>query len=758
MSSADANDVAFWIGRRLAQYEITKLLGTGGMGVVYQAHDTLIDRDVAVKMLLDSLAADEKILKRFLIEARAAGKLNHAHAVTIYEIGQEGPRHYLVMELVSGGCVGTILDAQGAFPVLEATRIAVEACQGLAAAHRVGLVHRDVKPANLLLAADGTVKVSDFGLAKNSLTTGEQVTQVGQVIGTPFFMSPEQCQGLTADHRSDLYSLGATYYSLLCGKYPFSAARSIVQVMFGHCQGERPDPRAINKLVPEACATIVARAMAIRPEARYQSAEEMLADLTAARAALSESGLALPGVAPGAPARPIAVGAATPSSRRRFLLAGAGFATAILGGAGAGLIWNSRNARRGKNADESSGKKAPATSAAVPPSGVPLRVGILHSLSGTLASSESPVVDATLLAIDEINSAGGLLGRPIEPLLRDGRSEAPVFAAEARQLIHDEKVCTVFGCWSSASRRTVVPLFEESDHLLVYPVQYEGMEQSPNVIYLGAGPSQQIIPAVKWAFAFNNKRRFFLVGSDYVFPRTAGAVIKDTLAELGGAVVGEEYIPLGETEAKALVERIAAAAPDVILNTINGDSNISFFKELRRAGITPDTVPTISFSIGEVELRSLNLSQMAGDFAAWNYFQSLTSEENVAFVERFQARHGVQRAISDPMEAAWVGVKLWAAAVNEARSDNPAEIRRAIRNQSLLAPEGEIHIDGATQHAFKTPRIGKISTDGQFEVVWTATRPEPPQPFPPSRTAEQWKAFLNDLYTGWGNRWEAPGQ
>jgi urea transport system substrate-binding protein len=751
MSSADATDVAFWIGRRLAQYEITKLLGTGGMGVVYQAHDTLIDRDVAVKMLLDSLSSDEKILKRFLIEARAAGKLNHPHAVAIYEIGQEGPRHYLVMELVSGGCVGTIVEGQGAYPPLEATRIVAEACRGLGAAHRVGLVHRDVKPGNLLLAADGTVKVSDFGLAKTCLTTGEQVTQLGQVIGTPFYMSPEQCQGQSVDHRSDLYSLGATYYSLLCGRHPFSAAHSIVQVMFGHCKGERPDPRKINKLVPDACAAIIARAMAIRPENRYQSAEEMLADLNAVRAALSAAGTVPPDVVQAALARE----ESTSSSRRKFLLAGAGFATAVLGSAGAGLIWHSRNTRRNQG-DAPSGQNVPAASAG--PTGAPLRVGILHSLSGTLATSESPVVDATLLAIDQINAAGGVLGRPIEPVVRDGQSEALAFAAAARQLIYDEKVCTVFGCWSSASRKTVVPLFEDTGHLLVYPVQYEGLEQSPNVIYLGAAPTQQIIPAVKWAFAFNDCRKFFLVGSDYVFPRTAAAIIKDTLAELGGTVVGEEYIPLGETETKALVEKIAAAAPDTILNTINGDSNIAFFKELRRAGITPENVPTISFSIGEVELRSLNLSQMAGDFAAWNYFQSLANSENAAFVETFQARHGVQRVISDPMETAYVGVKLWAAAVNEAQSDRPDEIRRAMLNQRLEAPEGEVRIDAATQHAFKTPRIGKILNDGQFEVVWTATRPELPQPFPPSRTGEQWKAFLDDLYHGWGNRWEAPDQ
>ncbi|MGE5195373.1 MAG: transporter substrate-binding protein, partial [Deltaproteobacteria bacterium] len=743
----------------LARYEVTKLLGSGGMGVVYQAHDTLIERDVAVKVLLKSLSSDERILKRFLIEARAAGKLNHPNVVAIYEIGQEGACHYLVMELVPGGSVDALLEAGGAFPVLEATRIAAEACQGLAAAHRVGLVHRDVKPANLLFTAERSVKVSDFGLAKTGLAPGEQVTQSGQVVGTPYFMSPEQCQGLPVDHRSDLYSLGATYYSLLAGGHPYSSAGSIVQIMYRHCQGERPDPRAVNKRVPDACAAIVARAMAIRPEDRYQSAEEMLADLTAVQAGLSGAGIVLPSGGGGqAAVRPHAGTASSAASRRRFLLTGAGLAAAVIGGVGAGLIWNSRKALRVTDGDKLAGNRTSGAAAIVPPAGAPLRVGILHSLSGTLASSEAPVVDATLLAIEELNAAGGLLGRPVEPVVRDGQSEAPVFAAEAARLIRDEKVCTVFGCWTSASRKTVVPLFEDRDHLLIYPVQYEGIEESPNVIYMGAAPNQQIIPAVEWAFAVGGKRKFFLVGSDYVFPRTANAIIKDTLRELGGAVAGEEYIPLGEIETKPLVARIVAARPDVILNTINGDSNLSFFKELRRAGVTPETVPTISFSIGEVELRSLNLSQMAGDFAAWNYFQSLTSDENLAFVKSFQARHGVQRVISDPMEAAYVGVKLWAAGVKEARSDKPADIRRAMLNQRLAAPEGEVRIDPATQHAFKTPRVGKIMADGQFEVVWTAARPEPPQPYPPSRKAEQWKAFLNDLYTGWGNRWEAPEQ
>jgi urea transport system substrate-binding protein len=398
-----------------------------------------------------------------------------------------------------------------------------------------------------------------------------------------------------------------------------------------------------------------------------------------------------------------------------------------------------------------------APSAAIPaPSGPPIRVGILHSLTGTLADSESPVVDSALLAISELNAAGGLLGRPIEAVVRDGNSDAAVFAGEARKLIEDEHVVTIFGCWSSASRRTVVPIFEEHDHLLMYPVQYEGIESSPNVIYTGAAPNQQIVPAVKWAFAFGDKRRFFLVGSDYVFPRTAGAIIKDTLRELGAEVVGETYVPLGSDQFRETIDQIVATKPDVILNTINGDSNIPFFRDLRHAGITPSAIPTISFSIGEEELRHLNPAHMAGDFAAWNYFQSIDTPENRSFVEQLRAKYGPQRVVTDPMEATYFGVKLWGAAVAEAGSDAPADIRRALRNRRMQAPEGEVRIDPSTQHTFKTPRIGRILPDGQFEVVWTATKPEAPLPYPRTRTAEQWQAFLHDLYAGWNGHWSAP--
>ena len=245
------------------------------------------------------------------------------------------------------------------------------------------------------------------------------------------------------------------------------------------------------------------------------------------------------------------------------------------------------------------------------------------------------------------------------------------------------------------------------------------------------------------------------MGSDYVFPRVAHEIIKDQLKELGAELVGEEFLPLGSTAVQPIIEKIKAAKPDVILNSINGDSNLPFFTELRKAGITPQSVPTISFSVEEETLRQLDVSAIVGDYAAWNYFQSVESPENQQFVSSFRAKYGSQRVVTDPMEAAYFGVKLWAKAVADAKSTDVSEIRRAMLNQRMRSPEGDVRIDAATQHTFKTPRIGRVLADGQFEVVWTAAKPEAPKPYPPSRSTEQWRAFLHDLYAGWGNNWSA---
>ncbi|MGH8659546.1 MAG: urea ABC transporter substrate-binding protein, partial [Gammaproteobacteria bacterium] len=254
--------------------------------------------------------------------------------------------------------------------------------------------------------------------------------------------------------------------------------------------------------------------------------------------------------------------------------------------------------------------------------GEPIRVGILHSLTGTMAISETSVAEATVMAIEEINQQGGLLGRKIEPRVVDGRSDWPTFAKEAERLITEENVSAIFGCWTSACRKTVKRVVEKYNHLLLYPVQYEGLEQSPYIVYTGAAANQQLIPAVKWCFDHLG-RKLFLIGSDYVFPRTANAIIKDHIAALKGKVLGEEYILLGSGDVKGVVRKIAQTRPDVILNTINGDTNVAFFKELRTAGITPKEIPTMSFSIAEDELRILGAAEMAGDYASWNYFQSI---------------------------------------------------------------------------------------------------------------------------------------
>lgn len=386
-----------------------------------------------------------------------------------------------------------------------------------------------------------------------------------------------------------------------------------------------------------------------------------------------------------------------------------------------------------------------------------IKVGVLHSLSGTMAISEKAVANATLMAIDEINQKGGLLGRKIEPVLVDGKSDWDNFAKEAEKLIVQEKVSVVFGCWTSASRKTVKPIFEKNNHLLFYPVQYEGIEHSPNIVYTGAAPNQQIIPATKWAFD-NIGKKIFIVGSDYVFPRTASAIIQDLVEQLGGEIVGDEYVLLGSKDTKDMVQKIIKAKPDVILNNINGDTNIAFFKQLRAAGITPDKIPTFSFSIAEDELRSLDKKTMQGEYTAWNYFQSIDNPLNKIFVANYQKRYGKETVTDDPTEAGYISVNLWAQAVLRAGTDEVAEVRKNLPNQSFMAPGGLVYIDAKNQHIWKTVHIGKFKLDGQVEIVWSSKKPVKPLPYPNSRKPENWERFLVNLYEGWGNHWANLGK
>lgn len=384
-----------------------------------------------------------------------------------------------------------------------------------------------------------------------------------------------------------------------------------------------------------------------------------------------------------------------------------------------------------------------------------IKVGILHSLSGTMTISEKPVVDATLLAIKQINEAGGLLGKQIEPVVVDGKSDWPTFAQGAENLINKEKVAVVFGCWTSASRKTVKPIFEKYKHLLFYPVQYEGLEESPNIIYTGATTNQQVVPGVVWCFQ-NIGTSFFLVGSDYVFPRTANEIIKEVVASLGGTIVGEEYIRLGSKEVDHLIKKIQETKPAIIINTINGDSNIPFFQGLRAAGITPERIPTMSFSIAEPELKSLDLPSMIGDYATWNYFQSIDYPANRFFVQEFKKHYGEDRVISDPMEAAYFGVHLWAQTVQELGTYEVTAVHAKLKTQTYNAPEGVISIDATNQHTWKLVRVGKIQSNGQFNIIWDSQKAIQPIPYLLMfRSKKVWDDYLMNLYTQWQNQWAA---
>ena len=342
-------------------------------------------------------------------------------------------------------------------------------------------------------------------------------------------------------------------------------------------------------------------------------------------------------------------------------------------------------------------------------------------------------------------------------MIADGRSDWPTFAREAQQLIDQEKVSVIFGCWTSASRKSVKPVVEQRKHLLIYPMAYEGLEQSPNIIYTGAAPNQQVIPAVSWCYQTLKARKFFLIGSDYVWPHCVNEIIKDELKALGAECVGESYVFFGSAAVEDSVAAIAKAAPDVIISTVVGDSNEPFYRRLQAAGIRSERTPVLSFSIAEDELRKLPLPAMVGDYAAWDYFQSIDRPENHAFVQRFQARFGADRVTSDVIEAAYNSVHLWAQAVNEAESAAVVDVIRSIRRQSLNAPEGIMTVDDETQHTWRPVYVGKIRGDGQFELVWSSEKPIRPIPYPSSRPQAEWESFLDNLNRTWGG-WANPVQ
>ncbi|EKX63643.1 urea ABC transporter substrate-binding protein [Streptomyces ipomoeae] len=401
------------------------------------------------------------------------------------------------------------------------------------------------------------------------------------------------------------------------------------------------------------------------------------------------------------------------SISRRGLLAGASAlgATAALSACGA----------KTGSATSTSGAKADT-------SGDTVKVGLLNSLSGTMAISEVTVHNALLLAVKEINAAGGVLGKKLKPISQDGASDWPTFAEKAEALITDDKVVATFGCWTSASRKAVKPVFERYKSLLFYPVQYEGLEQSPYIFYTGATTNQQIVPALDY-LKKQGLTRLYLVGSDYVFPRTANKIIKAYAKANGMTVVGEDYAPLGSTEFATIVNKVKDAGADAVFNTLNGDSNVAFFKEYKSAGLTAKSLPVLSVSIAEEEVKSIGTQYLEGQLTAWNYYETTPGAANEKFVKAYRAAYGKDKPTSDPMEAAYISVYLWKEMVEKSGSFDVAKVKSASDGIELDAPEGKVTVDGATQHVYKTARIGKVGADGLITEVWNSGKPIKPDPY-----------------------------
>jgi urea transport system substrate-binding protein len=386
-----------------------------------------------------------------------------------------------------------------------------------------------------------------------------------------------------------------------------------------------------------------------------------------------------------------------------------------------------------------------------------VRIGIVHSLTGPMAQSEGPISEATLLAIDEINQAGGILGRPIEPLVVDCESDETCFSARSEELITKEGIRALFGCLTSASRKEVKAVVERHNHLLIYPMQYEGLEKSPNIFYLGAAPNQQLLPAVQWTFAFLRRRRFFLIGWDSIYSRASNAILRDEIDALGGTVVGEEYIHVAGVEIRSVVQKIAEAGADMILNSVVGDINAPFCRALRGKGIRAPDIPMVYFSVSENELRGIPRSDAVGDYGVFSYFQSLDRPENRAFVACFKGRYGSHRVTSDPMESSYFGVYLWAQAMRETGgSSDISAVRQALRGQSFNAPGGRVIIDRENQHTWKTVRIAEITESGDFSVVWSSEKPIRPEPYPSSRSVVEWHKFVDSVFADWKGHWSRP--
>lgn len=358
----------------------------------------------------------------------------------------------------------------------------------------------------------------------------------------------------------------------------------------------------------------------------------------------------------------------------------------------------------------------------------PIKVGILHSLTGTIAIAEASVVDAEKMAIEEINKAGGVMGRPLEVIVEDGASDWPTFAEKARKLLERDKVAAIFGCYTSASRKAVLPVMERYKGLLYYPTYYEGLEQSPNIMYTAQEGTQSAIASLDWLYK-NKGKSFYLIGSDYIWPRTMNKIANLHVKKIGGKIVGESYYPLGSIEFASEINKIKAAKPEVIWSTVVGGSNVAFYKQLQAAGINGKNQALCAMAVSEEEASGIGPENLEGFMSCMGYFQSVKNPANEKFVKAFKAKYGANRVVGDTMECGYTSVYLWKLAVEKAKSLDVPKVVEASSDLAFDAPEGQIKFHKSNHHLWKHARVGTFRRDGQIDMIYESPLIEP-NPFP----------------------------
>jgi urea transport system substrate-binding protein len=703
-------------------YQIVQLVGRGGMGVVYKAWQEALERTVALKMILSGEHADERALARFQTEARAVARLQHPNIVQVFEIGRHQGRPFIALEFLAGGNLEEVLEDFTLTP-LEAARLMELLARAVHHAHLHGVVHRDLKPGNVLFTSAGPgpdgrprlaePKIVDFGLARQ-LDRGKRLTASGSVMGTPSYMAPEQASGKTEllGPAVDIFSLGVMLYEMLTRRLPFDGKTEweTIQAVIG---GEATPPCQANPHCPPDLEAICLRCLRKDPAERYASAEQLADDLQRFQA--GEKPAALPAV--GGPYRP--------SSRWVQLVNGA--MIVILAVWAYFLPW-------------------------LGPSSIPLKLGLLVPQRGDMWENGQGVIDAVNLAIEEANASAGVRERRVKAILGADLTDKTA-AAIATQLITKDQVCSLLGCWTSAGRKEVLPVLAQHQQLLIYPAEYEGLEASPNVLYIGTVPNQIVLPAVDWFCREQQCRRIMQVGNDELLDRAVNEVVRDHLARRwpDAAFLPAVYIESEDGVPEAIV-KLEAARPDLIVNTISGNLNATFVKKLRSPSSTLRTVPVLAIDCTEVDLRRLDTVYLPGIYVAGSFFATLDTDAARNFEKRLHKKYGATRASFDAMAAAYVGTHLWAQAARTVGPD-PLAIRREILGQHYAAPEGLIRFDAASGHAFRYGRLACFDAAGNLQVVHTSPEPIAPQPFPDTRSRALWDSFLSDLQRGWQGRW-----